>query len=85
MNENNVIALRSGSGIPAVREIDREDLYVEFLQHHKGHIQRRKDRQDARRRAAVREREDREQQMRDLALISQFTTLGAVVALGLML
>lgn len=85
MNENNVIALRSGSGIPAVREIDREDLYVEFLQHHKGHIQRRKDRQDAHRRAAVREREDREQQMRDLAMVSQFSAFGVLVTLGLLL
>ena len=85
MNSSNVIALRSGSSTPAVRDIDREDLYVEFLRHHRGHIQRRKDRQDAHRRAVIREREDREQRFRDLTLLSQFTTLGVVVVLGLML
>lgn len=84
MNDN-ILMLPQGGRVPAVREIDREDLYVEFLQHHKGHIQRRKDRQDAHRRAAVREREDREQQMRDLAMVSQFSAFGVLVTLGLLL
>ena len=52
---------------------------------HPGHVQRRKDRKDAMRRKAVRAREDRDQQMRDLAMVSQFSAFGVLVTLGLML
>ena len=85
MNSSNVIALPAGSSTPAVRDIDREDLYVEFLRHHKGHIQRRKDRRDAAKRRVRKEQEDRDQQYRDMALVSQFSALGVLVVLGLAL
>lgn len=80
---HNVIALPAM--LPAVRDADDQDLFVRMVERHPGHIQRRQDRKDARKRAIRRAEEDRDQQMRDLALISQFTTLGAVVALGLLL
>ena len=82
--KNNIIALYAG-GVPAVREADDPDLYVNFVARHPGHIQRRKDRKDAARRRAVKARDERDQQMRDLTMVSQFTTLGVVVVLGLML
>lgn len=82
--KNNIIALYAG-GVPAVREVDDPDLYVNFVEHHAGHIQRRKDRKDARRRAIRRAQEDRDQQMRDLALVSQFSALGVLLVLGLAL
>ena len=36
--KNNIIALYAG-GVPAVREVDDPDLYVNFVEHHAGHIQ----------------------------------------------
>ena len=81
-SKDNVIALYTG-GKPAVREIDDQDLFVRFVENHPGHIQRRKDRKDARLRAIRRAKEDRDQQMRDLAMVSQFTTFLVVLTMGL--
>lgn len=74
-----------GEGKLAVREIDDPDLMVNFVERHPGHVQRRKDRKDAMRRKAVRAQEDRDQQLRDLAMVSQFSVLGVLVVLGLAL
>lgn len=84
MNDN-ILMLPVGSKVPAVREIDEQDLYVNFVERHPGHVQRRKDRKDAWKRRRRQEREDRAQQMRDLAMVSQFSALGVLVTLGLML
>lgn len=84
MNDN-ILMLPVGGRVPAVREIDDQDLYVNYVNRHPGHVQRRKDRKDAMRRKAVRAREDRDQQMRDLAMVSQFSAFGVLVTLGLML
>jgi hypothetical protein len=81
----NILMLPGGSKALAVREIDDPDLYVNLVERHPGHVQRRKDRKDAMRRKAVRAREDRDQQMRDMALVSQFSALGVLVVLGLAL
>ena len=82
--KNNIIALYAG-GVPAVREVDDPELYVNFVEHHAGHIQRRKDRKDARRRAIRRAEEDRDQQLRDFATAAMFSTLFGVLAVGLAL
>lgn len=85
MNSNNILMLPTGSKVPAVREIDDPDLYVNLVERHPGHVQRRKDRKDAMKRKAIRAREDRDQQLRDLAMVSQFSALGVLVVLGLAL
>lgn len=82
--KNNVIALYAG-GVPAVREIDDPELYVNYINRHAGHIQRRKDRKDARKRALRRAEEARQAQLRDWATVSMFSMLGAVLAVGLVL
>lgn len=82
--KNNVIALYAG-GVPAVREIDDPDLYVRMVERHPGHIQRRKKRKDARKRALRRAEEARQAQLRDWATVSMFSMLGAVLAVGLVL
>lgn len=79
------LALCYGARLPAVREIDDPDLYVRMVERHPGHIQRRKDKADARKRAIRRAEEDRDQQMRDLTMVSQFSTLGVLLVLGLAL
>lgn len=81
----NILMLPGGSKALAVREIDDPDLYVNLVRNHKGHQQRRLDRRDAMRRKVIRAREDRDQQMRDMALVSQFSALGVLVVLGLAL
>ena len=53
MNSNNILMLPVGSKVPAVREIDDQDLMVNFVERHPGHVQRRKDRKDAMRRKAI--------------------------------
>lgn len=85
MNSSNILAIPGGSKPLAVREIDDPDLMVNLVRNHKGHQQRRLDRRDAMKRRAVKAREDRDQQMRDLALVSQFSALGVVLVLGLAL
>lgn len=85
MNGNNILMLPTGSKGLAVREIDDQDLYVNFVRNHKGHQQRRLDRRDAMKRKARKAQEDRDQQMRDMALVSQFSALGVLVVLGLAL
>lgn len=74
------IALTTAN-LPAVREVDDPDLFVNYVRN----IQRRRAQDKARKRASRKVRADREQEIRDLALLSQFTTLGVVVALGLWL
>lgn len=81
----NILMLPQGSKTLAVREIDDPDLMVNMINRHPGHIQRRKDKADARRRAMRRADEARDQQMRDMALVSQFSALGVLVVLGLAL
>ena len=85
MKGNNILMLPQGSKTLSVREIDDQDLFVNLVRNHKGHQQRRLDRRDAMKRRARKEQEDRAQQMRDLALVSQFSALGVLVVLGLML
>lgn len=82
---NGILMLPQGSKGLAVREIDDPDLYVNLVRNHKGHQQRRLDRRDAARRRAIQAEEDRDQQMRDMALVSQFSALGVLVVLGLAL
>lgn len=82
---SNILMLPQGSKALAVREIDDPDLMVNLVRNHKGHKQRRLDRKDAARRRAIQAEEDRDQQMRDMALVSQFSALGVLVALGLAL
>ncbi len=84
MNDN-ILMLPVGSKCPSVREIDDPDLMVNLVRNHKGHQQRRLDRRDAARRRAIQAEEDRDQQMRDLTLISQASALGVLVVLGLAL
>lgn len=84
MNDN-ILMLPQGSMSLAVREIDDPDLMVNMVRNHKGHQQRRLDRRDAMKRRVRKEQEDRDQQMRDLALVSQFSALGVVLVLGLAL
>lgn len=84
MNDN-ILMLPQGSKSLAVREIDDPDLMVNLVRNHKGHQQRRLDRRDAMKRRVRKEQEDRDQQMRDLALVSQFSALGVVLVLGLAL
>lgn len=67
--------------LPAVREVDDPDLFVNYVRN----IQRRRAQEKARKRASRKVRADREQEIRNLTLLSQFTTLGVVVALGLWL
>lgn len=81
---SNVIALYTG-GTPAVREIDDQDLFVRMVETHPGHIQRRADKKAKRLRAIRKAQEDRDQQMRDLAMFSQLMTTFVVVTLGLAL
>ena len=81
----NILALREGTHLPAVREVDDPDLMVNMVNRHPGHIQRRQDRKDARLRAMRRADAARDQQMRDLATVSMFSVLGAVLAVGLAL
>ena len=81
----NILMLPQGSKGLAVREIDDPDLMVNLVRNHKGHQQRRLDRRDAMRRKAIQAREDRDQQMRDIVLVSQVTTFGLLVTLGLVL
>ena len=81
----NILALREGAHLPAVREVDDQDLFVRMVERHPGHIQRRQDRKDARLRAIRRADDARDQQMRDLATVSMFSMLGAVLAVGLAL
>lgn len=85
MNSSNILAIPGGSKSLAVREIDDPDLMVNLVRNHKGHQQRRLDRRDAMKRRVRKEQEDRDQQMRDLALVSQFSALGVVLVLGLAL
>lgn len=82
------IALRCGSAagnLPAIREIDDPDLMVNMINRHPGHVQRRKDKADARKRAIRRAEDERQQQLRDWATVSMFSMLGAVLAVGLAL
>lgn len=84
--KKNVIALpavRAAGNLPAIRDIDDQDLLVRFVENHPGHIKRRADRKAARERVIRKAQEDRDQQMRDLAMVSQFTTLLVVVTMGL--
>ena len=81
----NILMLPGGSKALAVREVDDPDLYVNLVRNHKGHQQRRLDRRNAMRRKARKAQEDRDQQMRDMALVSQFSALGVLVVLGLAL
>ena len=81
----NILMLQQGSKGLAVREIDDPDLFVNLVRNHKGHQRRRLDRRDAMKRRARKEQEDRDQQMMDLALISQFSALGILLVLGLTL
>ena len=81
----NILMLPQGSKALAVREIDDQDLFVNLVRNHKGHQQRRLDRRDAMRRKVRKAEEDREQQYRDMALVSQFSALGVLVVLGLAL
>ena len=74
------IALTTAN-LPAVREVDDPDLFVTYVRN----IQRRRAQEKARKRASRKVRADREQEIRNLTLLSQFTTLGVVVALGLWL
>lgn len=74
------IALTTAN-LPAVREVDDPDLFVNYVRN----IQRRRAQEKARKRASRKVRADREQEIRNLTLLSQFTTLGVVVALGLWL
>lgn len=74
------IALTTAT-LPAVREVDDPDLFVNYVRN----IQRRRAQEKARKRASRKVRADREQEIRNLTLLSQFTTLGVVVALGLWL
>ena len=85
MNSNNILMLPTGSKVPAVREIDDPARYVNMVRNHKGHQQRRLDRRDAMRRKVRKAQEDRDQQYRDMALVSQFSALGVLVVLGLAL
>ena len=81
----NILMLPQGSKGLAVREIDDPDLFVNLVRNHKGHQQRRLDRRDAMKRKARKAQEDRDQQYRDMALVSQFSALGVLVVLGLAL
>lgn len=81
----NILMLPQGSKALAVREIDDPDLMVNLVRNHKGHQQRRLDRRDAMRRKVRKAEEDRDQQYRDMALVSQFSALGVLVVLGLAL
>lgn len=74
------IALTTAN-LPAVREVDDPDLFVNYVRN----IQRRRAQEKARKQASRKVRADREQEIRNLTLLSQFTTLGVVVALGLWL
>lgn len=76
----NEIALTTAN-LPAVREVDDPDLFVNYVRN----IQRRRAQEKARKRAVRKVRMDREQEIRNLTLLSQFTSLGVVVALGLWL
>ena len=84
--KNDIIALpavRAAGNLPAVREIDDPDLLVRMVENHPGRIQRRAEKKAARLRAIRRAKEARDQQMRDLAMISQFTTFLVVLTMGL--
>ena len=81
----NILMLPQGSKALSVREIDDPDLYVNLVRNHKGHQQRRLDRRDAMQRKVRKAQEDRDQQYRDMALVSQFSALGVLVVLGLAL
>ena len=85
MNGNILMLPGKGTSLPAVREIDDPDLMVNLVRNHKGHQQRRLDRRDAMKRKVRKAQEDRDQQMRDMALVSQFSALGVLVVLGLAL
>ena len=71
----------TAANLPAVREVDDPDLFVNYVRN----IQRRRAQEKARKRAVRKVRMDREQEIRNLTLLSQFTSLGVVVALGLWL
>ena len=78
------IALTTAN-LPAVREVDDPDLFVNYVRNIQRRRAQKKAQEKARKRAVHKVRMDREQEIRNLTLLSQFTTLGVVVALGLWL
>lgn len=88
--KNNFIELPAGrirrdTRILRAKQSRDPDLFVNLVESDPGHAARREARRAAYYAAAVQAREDRDQQMRDMALVSQFSALGVLVVLGLAL
>ena len=88
MNSNiiNLPAVRSAGNLPAVRDIDDPDLYVNYLEYDPRLAdwrQRRDGRRDDYYRAVARRRADSERLMQNVSTVAMFSMLGVTVLGGL--
>lgn len=84
--KNNIIALpavRNAGNLPAVRDIDDPDLFVNYVENCTDLPERRKARRDAHYRAAARRRAENEKLTRTFGTVSMFAMLGVTVMGGL--
>ena len=85
MNSNiiNLPAVRSAGNLPAVRDIDDPDLFVNYVERCTDLPERRKARRDAHYRAVARRRADSERLMQNVSTAAMFSMLGVTVLGGL--